>query len=107
MVGVFLYYVKPPSNIEYFCKKTTTKILSEDDEVIVRNRHLYYIHHIDGSDIDKMDDESLIKRMNDEYGYSIQLPITKSKKGYKTADERYYIRIVRQNKKWFKDMCGI
>ena len=44
MIGVFMYYVKPPSNVEYFCKKTTSKILSEDDEVIFRNRHIYYMH---------------------------------------------------------------
>ena len=64
MIGVFMYYVKPPSNIEYFCKKATSKILSEDDEVIVRNRHIYYMHHIDGDDIDKMGDEELMRKID-------------------------------------------
>ena len=107
MVGVFMYYVKPPSNIEYFCKKTTSKILSEDDEVIVRNRHIYYMHHIDSDDIDKMGDEELMKKIVEEHNYTIKFPITKSKKGYKTADDLYYIRVVRQSKKWYKDMCGV
>lgn len=107
MVGVFIYYVKPPSNIEYFCKKATSKILSEEDDVIVRNRHIYYMHHIDGDEIDKMKDEDLLKKIVDEYGYLIKFPVTKSKKGYKTSDDVFYVRIVRQSKKWFKDMCGV
>lgn len=107
MVGVFMFYVKPPSNVEYFCKKATSKILSVDDAEIVNNRHLYYIHHVDGDTVDKMADQELLKHMVDNYRYNIDLSIKKSKKGYVTEDGLMYIRVVRESKKWFKDNCGI
>ena len=107
MLGVFIFYSKPPSNIEYFCKKATSKILSADDIEIVNNRHLYYIHHIDGDDIDNMKDEELLSHLVEKLGYLLESPFKKSKKGYISGDEKYYIRIIRQPKKWFRDNCGI
>ena len=88
MLGVFIFYSKPPSNIEYFCKKSTSKILSADD-------------------IDNMKDEDLLNHLVEKLGYLLESPFKKSKKGYISGDEKYYIRIIRQPKKWFKDNCGI
>lgn len=107
MLGVFIFYSKPPSNVEYFCKKATSKILSADDIETVNNRHIYYIHHIDGDDIDNMKDEELLNYVVEKLGYLLESPLKKSKKGYISGDEKYYIRIIRQPKKWFRDNCGI
>ena len=54
-----------------------------------------------------MKDEELLNHLVEKLGYLLESPFKKSKKGYISGDEKYYIRIVRQPKKWFKDNCGI
>ena len=54
-----------------------------------------------------MKDEELLNHLVEKRGYIAESPFKKSKKGYISGDEKYYIRIIRQPKKWFKENCGI
>lgn len=103
MIGVFIFDVKPSSE-NYIWKKTPKIVLEADDADIVKNRKYYFLHHIDNDDVDKMSDVEIVTYMNTKYGYNVTLPEKKTKKGYTDEDKKHYIRIVRQNKKWFNDL---
>lgn len=103
MIGVFIFDAKPTKD-SYIWKKTPKEVLDVDDADIVKNRQHHYIHYIDGDNIDNMSDYEIVEYINTNYNYNVNLPSKKSKKGYATEDKKHFIRIVRQNKKWFKEL---
>ena len=76
-------------------EKTPKIVLEADDVDIVKNRQHYFLHHIDGDEIDNM---------NTNYNYNVTLPQKKTKKGYADDDKKHFIRIVRQDKEWFQKL---
>ena len=103
MIGVFIFEVKPTKD-NYIWKKTPKIVLEADDVDIVKNRQHYFLHHIDGDEIDNMSDIEIVNYMNTNYNYNVTLPQKKTKKGYADDDKKHYIRIVRQNKEWFQKL---
>lgn len=107
MIGVFIYSAKPTDKAHPY-KKSPKAVLDDTDENVVRNFHYahYYIHWVDDDEIDKMDDKEIVQYMNDTHNYGLSINSRHTGKGYSTEDKNSFVRIIRNNRGWFKNIIG-
>lgn len=102
MVGLFLFPVKPTEE-QYRWKKKPREVLEADDAEVLANRNLHYLRYDEA--YDGLTDAELFKKMGNLTREKLTLG-RRSGKGFLTEEKTYFVRILRNEKKWFKGSLG-